>query len=130
MHNMQDAGFHGPDPVLVCRSRFITLPERALDAFCRRWKILGLRLVGSALRGPFRDVTSSSWTCTTRLGRAAPPSRAKSRCSGRAGSRHAVALEAKPPLVITHAPGHMFITDCRSRARGALAAPGVLIFRQ
>jgi len=25
----------------------------------------------------------------------------------------AVALESKPPLMITHAPGHMFITDLR-----------------
>ncbi len=25
----------------------------------------------------------------------------------------AVAMKAKPPLVITHSPGHMFITDCR-----------------
>ena len=32
----------------------------------------------------------------------------------------AVALEAKPPLVITHAPGHMFITDLPDHALAAL----------
>ena len=32
----------------------------------------------------------------------------------------AVALEAKPPLVITHAPGHMFITDLPDHALSAL----------
>lgn len=55
MRGLTDVAAREPDPVLSCRSPFISLPERALDAFCRRWKILGLRLVGSALRGPFRD---------------------------------------------------------------------------
>ena len=32
----------------------------------------------------------------------------------------AVALEAKPPLVITHAPGHMFVTDLPDHALSAL----------
>ena len=32
----------------------------------------------------------------------------------------AVALEARPPLVITHAPGHMFITDLPDYALAAL----------
>ena len=32
----------------------------------------------------------------------------------------AVALEGKPPLVITHAPGHMFITDLPDHALAAL----------
>ncbi len=32
----------------------------------------------------------------------------------------AVALEAKPPLVITHAPGHMFVTDLPDHALAAL----------
>jgi len=32
----------------------------------------------------------------------------------------AVAMEAKPPLVITHAPGHMFITDLRDEELAAL----------
>ena len=32
----------------------------------------------------------------------------------------AVALEARPPLVITHAPGHMFITDLPDHALAAL----------
>jgi uncharacterized protein YcsI (UPF0317 family) len=32
----------------------------------------------------------------------------------------AVALEARPPLVITHAPGHMFITDLPDHARSVL----------
>jgi len=32
----------------------------------------------------------------------------------------AVALEAKPPLAITHAPGHMFITDLPDHALAAL----------
>jgi predicted nucleotidyltransferase len=31
------------------------LPERLLDGFCRRWRIAGLRLVGSALHGPFLE---------------------------------------------------------------------------
>jgi uncharacterized protein YcsI (UPF0317 family) len=32
----------------------------------------------------------------------------------------AVALEAKPPLVITHAPGHMFVTDLPDHVLSAL----------
>ena len=32
----------------------------------------------------------------------------------------AVALEARPPLVITHAPGHMFITDLPDHALSVL----------
>jgi len=32
----------------------------------------------------------------------------------------AVALEAQPPLVITHAPGHMFVTDLPDHALAAL----------
>ena len=32
----------------------------------------------------------------------------------------AVALEAKLPLVITHAPGHMFVTDLPDHALAAL----------
>ena len=28
----------------------------------------------------------------------------------------AVAMHAKPPLMITHAPGHMFVTDLRDEA--------------
>ena len=55
MPTPQSAAVRSPDPVLACRSPFLALPERALDAFCRRWQIVGLRLVGSALRGPFRD---------------------------------------------------------------------------
>ena len=38
--------------------------------------------------------------------------RGRSPCSGPAASRAQAAIEnAKPPIVITHAPGHMFITD-------------------
>jgi uncharacterized protein YcsI (UPF0317 family) len=32
----------------------------------------------------------------------------------------AAALEAKPPLVITHAPGHMFVTDLPDYTLSAL----------
>jgi uncharacterized protein YcsI (UPF0317 family) len=31
----------------------------------------------------------------------------------------AVAMQAKPPLMLTHAPGHMFITDLRNEALAA-----------
>jgi len=31
----------------------------------------------------------------------------------------AVAMQAKPPLMITHAPGHMFITDLRDESLAA-----------
>mgnify|MGYP000013665160 CR=1 FL=1 len=38
--------------------------------------------------------------------------RGRSPCSGPAGVTPQAAIEnAKPPIVITHAPGHMFITD-------------------
>lgn len=32
----------------------IAIPEEALDAFCRKWKIAELRVFGSALREDFR----------------------------------------------------------------------------
>jgi uncharacterized protein YcsI (UPF0317 family) len=31
----------------------------------------------------------------------------------------AVAMQAKPPLMLTHAPGHMFITDLRNEELAA-----------
>ena len=43
------------NPVVSCRSRFVALPERALAEFCERWRVQELRLVGSAVHGPFRD---------------------------------------------------------------------------
>jgi len=45
----------GLTPVVACRSRFVALPERAIAAFCTRWDVQELRLIGSALHGPFRD---------------------------------------------------------------------------
>jgi uncharacterized protein YcsI (UPF0317 family) len=32
----------------------------------------------------------------------------------------AVAMRVKPPLMITHAPGHMFVTDLRDEALAVL----------
>ncbi|HAJ87553.1 MAG TPA: DUF1445 domain-containing protein, partial [Pseudomonas sp.] len=32
----------------------------------------------------------------------------------------AVAMQARPELVITHAPGHMFITDLRDEQLGVI----------
>ena len=33
--------------------------------------------------------------------------------TGTAAPPQAIAMQAKPPLMITHSPGHMFITDRR-----------------
>ena len=39
--------------------------------------------------------------------------RATFQCSGRAASPQAAVMASKPEFAITHAPGHMFITDKR-----------------
>lgn len=40
-------------PVVRCDSPFVDLPVAELIAFCRRWQVDELRLVGSAANGPF-----------------------------------------------------------------------------
>lgn len=55
------------------------------------------------------------------LGIRSPSVRRKPRYFGPVGSPpQAVAMEVKPDIMITHAPGHMFITDLRDEQLGVL----------
>ena len=64
----------------------------------------------SASLMPLASKTPPSPTWATRL----HSKKAKFPSSGACGvTPQAVAMESKPPLMITHSPGHMFITDLR-----------------
>jgi len=41
-------------PVVSCASPYVSLSTQHLAAFCARWRITRLRLVGSAIQGPYR----------------------------------------------------------------------------
>lgn len=45
------------EPRLDCSSPFVALPMAELRAFCDRWEVEHLKLVGSAVRGPFRPAS-------------------------------------------------------------------------
>ena len=107
--------FHGP---MVVSMRPIPAPlvPRAVTVTARYPMAHGAPLhIGDPAAIGIQDLTRPEW------GDAAPVLPGEEPVFWACGvTPQAVALEAKPPLVITHSPGHMFITDLPDHALAVL----------